>query len=224
MASAYRLVYRRYLAKGYVRARPGGIVYQPRFGLGTSRTLVAIDPQQGVVGALTVVGDNPLGLQLEEICRREAEQLRGEGRHLAEVTCLSIDAAGRIPGKLVFLALTRFLFQHSYLRGYDDLLLAIHPRHYRVYWHAFRAFPIGPCREYGAVCGNPALCCRIDMHDLKANMTASMRQAYFENLRPEEDYDGPPVGRADHEEFCRMLEISSSIPGCDTTGDRTLAA
>lgn len=211
LASAYRLVYRRYLAKGYVGSRPAGMVYHPRFALCTSRTLVAATEGGQIVGTMSLVGDNPDGLQLEEIYRAEVDSLRAQCRSVAEVTCLCIDTEPQHPGKDIFAGLTKFAIHHAYLKGYDDLLLAIHPRHYRTYWHTFRAYPIGPCREYPSVSDNPALLCRIELHNLEANMTPRMRQFYFEHVEPPSHYDGPPVSWADHEEFCRMLAIRTDI-------------
>ena len=211
LAAAYELVYRRYLAKGYLGARPSGIVYQPSFGLSTSRTLVASVENRGIIGTMTLVGDNAIGLKLEEIYHSEVESLRIEGRSFAEVTCLCIDEESEVSGNKVFAALTKFAIHHSYLRGYDDLLLAIHPRHYRIYWHTFRAYPIGPCQPYALVGGNPALCCRINLHNLDANMTEKVRECYFEEVKPREHYDGPQVSQADHEEFCRLLAIPTDI-------------
>lgn len=212
LLAAYRLVYRRYLEKGYARPRPAGIVYQPRFALDTSRTLIATTDLGAIVGTMSVVGDNPSGLQLEEIYHAEVDLLRAAHRSVAEVTCLCIDSAPYIPGREVFTGLTKFAIHHACLRGYDDLLLAIHPRHYRTYWHAFRAYPIGPCREYPSVDGNPAICCRINLHNLEANMTPRMRECYFRRVDPPSHYDGPAIGWADHEEFCRMLAIHTGIP------------
>ena len=72
------------------------------------------------------------------------------------------------------------------------------------------SMPIGPCREYKFVGGHPALCCRINLHNLEENMGQKVRKEYFGQVHPMEYYDGPPVSAADHAEFCRLLAISGN--------------
>ncbi len=50
-------------------------------------------------------------------------------------------------------------------RGVDRLLLAVHPRHAKVYQRLFGCVRCSDVREYAAVRGNPAVLC---MHDFAA--------------------------------------------------------
>src|SRR4030042_1702132 len=131
LTGAFELVYRCYLDKGYIQPHPGRIVYQATFGLSSSRTIIAMSRDREVAGTLTVVGDNPLGLKLESTYPGEVQSLRRRGRRVAEITCLAMRSAGEFRAMAVFFAMTRLMVHYAYWRRYDDLLLAIHPRHHR---------------------------------------------------------------------------------------------
>ena len=206
LTGAFELVYRSYLAKGYIRPHPGRIVYRRVFSLPSSCTIVTAAADAEITGTLTLVGDNPLGLQLEATYPREVQSLRDQGRKVAEVTCLAIESAcGFRP---TFFNLTELMIHFAYLQEYDDLLIAVHPRHYRFYWRHFRVFPLGPCRPHGAVGGNPAICCRIELHYLGRNMEPELWEQYFSGVRPERHYTGQPIMPEDHLYFCNRRGIS----------------
>jgi hypothetical protein len=216
-SAAFELVYRLYLAKGYTRPHPGGVVYHRAFGLSSTRTLVAVNSEGRVVGTLSVVGDSPAGLLLESTYPEEVRSLRGEGRFLAEIAALGVnpDAGGR--PREVFFSLTEFMIHYAYWRRFDDLVMAIHPRHYRMYWQCFRAAPMGPCREYEQVCRNPAIACRIDLHTLRQNVDSSLWERYFSRVYADQCFAAPPMRQADHIHFCRRrgIAVGPAFSECD---------
>ncbi len=202
LAEAYELVYRSYHALGYVQPHPGQIVYHEVFGRPESRTLVAMGPADKVVGTLTIVEDGPLGLQAEKTFPEEVQGLRKRRRNFAEITCLTVDSPEEFPPTAIFFALTRFMIHYAYWRRYDDVLLAVHPRHYRLYWRCFRAFPLGPCRPYDSACGSPAILSQIDLRHLRANVDAEQWQQYFAQGFPEAEFAAPAMDPRDHRYFC----------------------
>lgn len=211
LVGAFELVYSEYLAKGYIRPHPERMIYQPVFGLPSSRTMVAAVPGNDIVGTLSIVGDNPLGFQLETTYPDEVQLLRKEGRKLAEITYLTSGGSGRFRPREVFAALTRFTIHYALWRGYDDLLMAVHPRHYRFYWRVFRAAPLGPPRTHKVVEGNLASCCRIDLGSLKSNMTSELRQRYFSSVYQETQFLRPPITPTDHQYCCNRTGVSSDL-------------
>ena len=224
LVGAFELVYSAYSAKGYVRPHPERMVYQPVFGLPSSRTMVAAVPGDDIVGTLSIVGDNRFGFQLETTYRDEVQLLRDEGRKLAEITCLTIESAGGFRPTEVFGALTRFTIHYALWRGYDDLLMAVHPRHYRFYWRVFRAAPLGPPRAHEVVEGNPALCCRIDLMNLKRNMTPEVSRRYFSCVYRETQFLQPPINPTDHQYCCNRAGVSSDLgSGVFSASDRDAA-
>jgi hypothetical protein len=141
LAAAYELVYRAYLQRGYIPANPGRIVYKEVFGLPTSQTIVTTGAAGQVVGTLTIVGDNPLGLDIEGVFPEQVARLRDRRCHIAEITSLAVEPQTAFPKRAVFFALTQFAMNYGFHQRYDGMLMAIHPRHYRFYWRVFRAVP-----------------------------------------------------------------------------------
>jgi len=224
LTDAYELIYRCYVAKGYISAHPGGIVYRAAFGLPCSRTIVNCDADRQVLGTLTITGDNPLGMQLETTYPNEVQLLRDRGRRLAEITCLAIRPADEFPSMAVFFDLTRFLIHQAYRRHYDDLLIAIHPRHEGFYRRRFQVELVGPCRPHGLVGGHPAICCRIDLHGLKRNGDPKLWNQYFANELPKASYFAPPIRPEDHLYFCKRSGIAPNVrPDSHSSGDRRAA-
>lgn len=223
LARAFELVYRSYVARGYLQTHRGGVVYQAAFGLDSSRTIVALTEAGEVAGTVTIVGDNPLGLQLEATFGGEVESLRKAGRRLAEVTCLAVDPESGFGPGAVFFALTRLALQHARWRQLDDLLLAVHPRHHVFYRRCFRAYAVGPCRAHGPVRGNPAVCCRIDMRRLRENMAPPLWERYFCPMRTREECEGGPMAFADHAYFCRRRGIAPDAGHAGRDARRRLA-
>ncbi len=179
LAAAFELTYRSYLGKGYVKSHPGEIVYQPVFGLSSTRTLIALAEPAGVIGTLSVVGDNVYGLQMEKAFPEEVDSLRDRGRSVCEITCLAIESVDRFRPTAVFFAITKFMLHYALSRGYDDLLMTVHPRHYVFYWRHYRAYLEGSCRPYAAANGNPAVCCRIDLRRPEAEHERGDARALF---------------------------------------------
>lgn len=215
LTAAFELVHRRYVARGYIAPHPGRIVYREAFGLITSRTLVAAAPSRAVLGTLTVVGDSPLGFELEATYPDEVQSLRDEGRDPAEITCLAIRPCRDFAPTAVFFQLTRFMIHYAYWRKFDDLLTAIHPRHRRFYERHFAARPIGPCRPHAIVRNHPSIGCRIDLRTLERSASAELWDRYFAEGFPPASYLAPPMDRVDH---CHFLARSGSTPRAERAG------
>lgn len=208
LAAAFQLVYDRYLAEGYVEARPGRLLYYEVLGSPSSRTIVALERRGKVLGTLSIVGDNPLGLQAEATYPSEIASLRASGRRPAEITCLAIRKQDRLATLSVFFELTRLMIHYAYWRRYSDLLLAIHPKHFRFYDRYFRPYPVGPPRPHALACGHPAICHRIDLEHLRHNVSAELWEQYFAEPVPEDEFQRPPIRPADHEYFCYRSRLS----------------
>ena len=218
LCRAFELVYDRYLHNGYVKPHPGRIVYHEVFSLPSSRTLIAADRSGEVLGTLTVVGDNPFGLQAETTYPLEIQSLRAKGRRLAEITCLAIRDQVSLLSTAVFFALTKLMIHHVYREGYDDLVMAIHPRHYRFYWRYFRVFPLGPQRPHEPANGNPAVCHRIDLRTFRRNVVPELWDQYFSEPVPESELDRPPIRPIDHLYFCRLSGLVAGSTDVDWSG------
>ncbi len=197
LVSAYQLVYRRYLDRGFVPPNPAGLVYHDTFGLPSSRTIRTMYRGE-TVGTVTVVGDSFAGLQLESIYPQEVEHLRCQNRSLAELTCLAIKPDREAPRNGTFFALTRFMYQFAQWRRFDDLLLAVHPRHVRFYERWFRIHRLGPCRPYHLVRGQPAIACRIDLQSVDEMVASDVYRWYSDPPISAFEFQRPRISPADH--------------------------
>jgi hypothetical protein len=176
---------------------PAGLVYHPTFGLPQSRTIVTAHDGH-MTGTVTLVGDNFHGLHLESTFPAEVAQLRARQRVLAEVTCLAIEPQPGEPKNGAFFALTRFMYQFARWCQYDDLLLAIHPRHVQFYERWFRVYRFGPCRPYNLVQGQPAIACRIDLHAVNDRVPRDVYQWYTHPAIGPFEFQSGPIAHRDH--------------------------
>ena len=156
---AERLVHEVYVARGLRAATP------PRPGTRTRHTDVFVARLGNAVGAtLSLLCDSSRGLPADALYRADLAALRAEGRRLAEVSALAVDAQWRGAA----LALVRPLVQlvGIYARdiaGVDELCIAVHPRHAPFYEHAFGFTRFGVEKSYSAVNGAPAVGLRLDL-------------------------------------------------------------
>ncbi len=217
---AFELLYRAYRARGYVGPHPHGIVYRLSYGLPTSRTMVALVPDEAgrssVVGTLTIVGDGSLGLPMEGDYKREVQQLREHGRRVAEVSGLAIAHEHRSPLLQTFYCLTRFLVQYACDRGVQDLLITVHPRHAAFYREWFCFEPYGPCRPCAAAAGNPGVLCRLDLDRLAEAGDRRVYASYFYPQVPHDRLRQPGMRREDHDYFrCLAGLLPEALPSTE---------
>ncbi len=204
---ALRLLHENYRAAGLCAADAGDLVYYRPLGLPDSRMVIAEDAAGRLVGTLSVVEDNALGLKLDHTYHEEVAALRARKRRLAELTCLAIRHQRLQAATSVFFNLTRFLFQYAAWRSIDDLLMAVHPRHLAFYQRFFHVTQFGPCRPYSDVQGHPAVACRIDMQRVRREVAPELREYYVHTRLSESVFDVAPMPRDDHVYFSRRAGL-----------------
>lgn len=134
----------------------------------SEQTDVMVAKRNGeVVFTISLIRDAEHGMPLESLFAEEVEAMRAEGVRLAEVSSLASDNS--LPTKseqfALLVKMISLTLQAARRRGVDRLLLAVHPRHARVYQRLFGCVICSEVREYAAVEGNPAVLC---MHDFGA--------------------------------------------------------
>ena len=94
--------------------------------------------------------------------------LRERGLQVAEVSCLASDSAlaDKTQRFELFVEMIGLLFQTARFHGVDRVLLAVHPRHAKVYQRMFGCELCSDVKEYAAVQGNPAVLCSHDFAQL----------------------------------------------------------
>lgn len=160
---AYRLAHRVYARRGYVAADEEGMVVSPFDERPETFTLLAEDSAGRAAGTVTLVFDSAdAGLPCDEIFHAELQDLRMDGKKLAEVIRLAVDEEhAHCKALLVHL----FDFIYIYARrvcGYTDFVIEVNPRHVNYYRRLLAFEPQGPERPCPRVGGAPAVLLRMD--------------------------------------------------------------
>jgi hypothetical protein len=172
MERACRLVYRRYLWRGYLSPDyPYPFKISLHNALPQTVTFIALLRRE-VVATAVLIPDSPLGLPMEQVYKAEIDSLRNQHRKIAEVSMLASnpDVIGKYVSMMlgcsklfVMLGLFKVLFDYACEKlGLDDLCIAIHPRHLSTYrFLLFERF--GETKAYPGAGGNPAVAKRLDI-------------------------------------------------------------
>jgi hypothetical protein len=122
-------------------------------------TLLAYEKDQ-IVGTITVGFDSPEGLTVDDMYKAEVDQLRKEGRKVAEVTKLAVDE--RIRSKSVLAGLFHIGYIYSrYIHHCTDYVIEVNPRHALFYKRMLGFVLIGEERHCARV-NAPAVLLRLD--------------------------------------------------------------
>ena len=123
-------------------------------------TLVAYQDDK-VVGTLTLGLDSPDGMVVDQLYKREADQLRTEGRVPCDITRLAVDQDIKSKSVLAALFHLSFIYGHNIHRA-TDFLIEVNPRHVLFYQRMLGFEPFGEekiCPRVNA----PAVLLRLDL-------------------------------------------------------------
>ena len=123
--SANILLNKRYAWRGY---QTSGL---PDAQSSDSVTLVA-SKLDAVVGTMTISFDGPQGLLADDLFLDKTDRVRGAGREVCEFTKLAMDSVKRSKQTLASLFHVAFIVARR-IRGADDLLIEVNPRHVAYY-------------------------------------------------------------------------------------------
>jgi hypothetical protein len=145
------LVQRMYSWRGY---KAGEIKTDPN-----RVTLLAYE-QDTIVGTITVGFDSPEGLTVDDMYKTEVDQLRSQGRKVAEVTKLAVDE--NIRSKRVLAGLFHIGYVYSrYIHHCTDYVIEVNPRHALFYKRMLGFKLIGEEKNCARV-NAPAVLLRLD--------------------------------------------------------------
>jgi hypothetical protein len=160
---AFRLVYDAYVKAGLMDANS----YQMRVTryhlLPTTDVFIAMH-EGNVICTVSVVSDDFEGIPMDSIYANEVNERRLQGLYLAEVSCLA-SCHDYFPANRmfdIFVQLLGLICQYGRLNAIDRLVLAIHPRHFRVYRRLLGVSQFGDEKEYLSVRSHPAIACEHD--------------------------------------------------------------
>jgi hypothetical protein len=159
---AYALAHRLYLGHSYVSASDGVIVF-PYDADEETITLLARDESGRDVATITLAFDSASGLPCDEIYGAELNELRAQGRRLVEVTRFAIDEQHE-HSKTLLVHLFNFIYVYARrIKGCDDFVIEVNPRHVNYYRRLLKFAPAGPERACPRVQGAPAVLLRLDL-------------------------------------------------------------
>jgi hypothetical protein len=208
---AFRLAYAAYHRAGLCDASKEGLRITPHQLLPTTDIIVA-ELRGEVISTLSLVRDGELGLPLEVIYPEEVERRREAGLRLAEVSCLA--DRRKDPARFfgLFSELAQVMVQMALREGVDQLLIAVHPRHARMYCRAMAFKQVGDNRDYPAVKSKPAVLLCLELAEAKARRPAAWQRFVGDPLA-EEVISTRPIKPIDCRHFEQLLQNSEAIGG-----------
>ena len=180
LEQAYRLVHDTYVEKGYIEPQPSGLHLKLNNALPTTTTFVAKLGDR-VVTTVTLFPDSPLGLPLDELYKIDADTLRKQNYHLAEVGALASAPDFRDRSSLIMLYLSRMLYHYAwrYLKS-DYLIITVHAKHQSFYKSILLFEQIGEVKPYKAVNNQPTVLLQLDIKASQQNYQAVYQGKSFE--------------------------------------------
>lgn len=178
---AFTLVHDSYVRAGLADPQPMGLRITKHQLLDTSQVFVAKHGER-VISTHTVVVDTAIGLPMESIYSDVVGRARESGRRLAEVCCL---ADRRLSPKRffdLFSELSRLMAQFALHHGVDELWIACHPRHAKLYERRMGFQVVGEERDHPLVKGNPAVPLRVDLVNLRSEYPSVWRRFFSEPI------------------------------------------
>jgi hypothetical protein len=123
-------------------------------------TLVAYQEDK-VVGTMTLGMDSPSGMVVDQLYKREADQLRAAGRMPCDITRLAVDQDIKSKSVLAALFHLTFIYGHNIHRA-TDFLIEVNPRHVLFYQRMLGFEPFGEEKTCPRV-NAPAVLLRLDL-------------------------------------------------------------
>lgn len=164
---ARNIVLAEYIRSGYITeasVRSGEPNILPSdTSVGSPQSITLIVPHAGkVVGTVSVILDSPTGFPMDSLYHAELDQLRQEGKRLAEIVQLATDQdfvadLSRIGGKLsLLISLFRGVLRVGKEHTLDGFCITVNPKHDQFYTEmGFSS--LGEEKQYGALGGAPTL-------------------------------------------------------------------
>jgi len=175
----------------------------PHHLLATTNIFVALRGSQ-VIGTVTLVGDGRLGLPMERVYEDEVHGLRRDSSTwLGEVSALATAPASADLGFHVVIGLMRIMAQFARRHGVEHLLIAVHPRHARLYRRTMGFRLLGDERAYPSVRNQPAVALHLDLSwpDHAAPETHENYKLFFGESIAEEHLRFRPISAAERRYF-----------------------
>lgn len=168
LSQSFALVYKEYLASGYITAPHPTEIYFNVFNFLPPTCVFVFRTYLTVISTLTQIFDSDLfGLPMDVLYSQELDTLRAQGRKISELSALATPREVRWCNLMVFLS--RTMFEYSRMNRINDICIMVNPKHVNFYKTMFLFEDFGPERFYEKV-GAPAVALRINMDEIERNL------------------------------------------------------
>lgn len=178
LAQSFALVYKEYLASGYITSPHPTEMHFSLFNFLPSTCVFIFRTYLTVISTLTQIFDSDIfGLPMDVLYKHELDTLRAKGRKITELSALATPREVRWCNLMVFLS--RTMFEYSRMNKVNDICIMVNPKHVSFYKTMFLFEDFGPERFYAGV-GAPAVALRIDMDNIEQNLLEKYRNIEME--------------------------------------------
>ena len=172
---ASSLVYREYLARGYLKPAAPQLKLSIYHALPKTTTFIARHRRAGIITAVTLIEDSPLGLPMDDGYKTELDQMRRQGLRLVEVSMLAVDSAFHGTGIFslfnadkLLLVLRLFKVLLDYVRSCtaaEELVACFNPKHH-ILFEFFGMQHLGGLKAYAGANGTPTVARHVTLAEL----------------------------------------------------------
>jgi hypothetical protein len=165
---AFRLLHDVYVDAGYIDPSPSALRIVPHHSHPESRVFLGCrltsNGRRIPVYTISLFPDSDQGLPMDVAFKDPLDDLRRQGRNIAEVGCMAANPAYKKGDMNIPMLGNRII--HQYATQYldiDDLVITVHPRFQWVYEDVLLFERLGAVNAYPYVRGNPAVALRLDL-------------------------------------------------------------
>ena len=153
---AFRMIHDAYTHAGLMPSNFAGMRVTPYHLLPTTAVFLAVKDDE-ILCTLSLIGDGELGVPMESIYPNEIAALRDKGDYFGELSCLADRRQQSVQVLTVLTNLNGLVRQYAQYHDMDHLLIAVHPKHERVYRRFFGFRQFGCLKSYPSVGDRPAI-------------------------------------------------------------------
>ncbi len=206
-----QLVYQEYLLQRYSRPNRARLRISVHQMTDNSTTYIALYKKKYVLGSMTLVQDNPMGVPMDKIYHEELNELRRQQKHFCEATMLaqnsrilSHPSVPKFFRTLILLNLFKAAIRD--LKASSDrntLVACFHPNH-EIFYRGLKFQPLGGLKTYSHVQENPAVGFMLDLNfpgtdkdsqNLKKILDVSKDARFSQNLPTKIKFNLHDIGK-----------------------------
>jgi hypothetical protein len=181
----FRLLHDVYVQAGYTEPSETALRIIPQHSNSVSKVFLGChtngDSQRIPVYTISLFPDSDDGVPMDAGFKSQLDDLRNQGRSIAEVGCLTSNPSFRRSDMNIPMLGNRII--HQYATRYldlDDLVITVHPKYLWVYEDILLFERIGFIKEYAYVKNNPAVALRLDLRHMEKNYKKAYAAAPLE--------------------------------------------